>query len=139
MIKFPLVLTIALLFLTSHILAFSWSSCTEDEEILRVSSVVMAPTKPDHSTPRISITISGKLSQSVSSGLAQTRIKMGPMRIFNNHIDLCDIKSCPIQAGNFAMTVVIPYKLPKGHFIGDTLIIDKHGNEIACLNFDFRI
>ncbi|KAM9982443.1 hypothetical protein ACTFIZ_006975 [Dictyostelium cf. discoideum] len=120
-----------------------WSNCGTAADKFQITSVVLDPPTPVKGQD-ITISASGILSETVTSGNVAVKVKYGFITLINENVAICsseDPLSCPIAAGDYQknMTEMIPSDAPAGKYTGNVVITDQNNDEIACIDVDINL
>ena len=91
----------------------------------------------------MTVTFSGDLSKTITSGQAEVKVKYGFITVFHKAVSVCEDPSlpCPIQAGTIAkkVDVAVPSDVPHGHYTGTATVTDQDGDQVTCIQVDVHI
>eukprot|EP01137_Pigoraptor_chileana_P025666 Opistho-2@95459 len=120
-----------------------WTPCTATGDHFTPTNVVITPASPVKGQP-LTVAVNGTLDESVTGGSVEIVIKYLGISIVNEKKDLCTLDSahpCPFAQGVFSLTegATIPSIAPSGTYKGTVKLSDQNGQEIYCVNLDFKL
>ncbi|XP_003387353.2 PREDICTED: putative phosphatidylglycerol/phosphatidylinositol transfer protein DDB_G0278295 isoform X3 [Amphimedon queenslandica] len=124
-----------------------WTDCSSASDPAKIKSVVINPDPPQRGQS-LSVNATVTLSEQVTGGSIKVDIKYGifSITLIDKTLDLCDtVKSagatCPLAAGdqNLAISESLPSVAPSGEYKGNAVVTDQSGNQLVCINLDFKL
>uniref|UniRef100_A0A1J3HGG0 Putative phosphatidylglycerol/phosphatidylinositol transfer protein n=2 Tax=Noccaea caerulescens TaxID=107243 RepID=A0A1J3HGG0_NOCCA len=135
----------------AHPMASNWTTCTvppPKSDALIVSSVSLNPDPPQRSTAEV-VTLIGNYTgtAAVDAGTVTLTITLLGIPVFSQKTDICKVDgvNCPIHSGDSVTAhldipaAAIPGFSPPGAYVGQGLIVDGSGAELACISVGFNL
>ncbi|KAJ9559116.1 hypothetical protein OSB04_013730 [Centaurea solstitialis] len=134
------ILLYSIFIIAPSIYATDFKYCKKKEYVIKVKEVVVAPDPITRGT-ETSFTISAYTDKPISGGKVVIDVAYFGWNVYSQTGDLCDKSSCPIPAGDFAIShsQLLPTFAPPGSYTLSLKMQDGNKNELTCIKFSFSI
>eukprot|EP00026_Physarum_polycephalum_P020798 Phypoly_transcript_23611.p1 GENE.Phypoly_transcript_23611~~Phypoly_transcript_23611.p1 ORF type:complete len:160 (+),score=28.23 Phypoly_transcript_23611:62-481(+) len=119
-----------------------WTNCGTSSDKFQLSTVTITP-NPIVKGQNVTISVTGTMEETVTSGTASVKVEYGIITVFNKDESICDppVLPCPIPQGPWTKvyTVLLPGDAPGGTYKAQSTVVDQNNAQLLCVNADLKI